>query len=786
MRALLQEALELEVWSKEEARADPCHDGLVNLPRKLVGCLQQKLIIEAETVTKKKDRQALSIIYGAISDEILAQLDSQLTAKETWTMLKTKNLGAARVQKARVQALKREFELLIMGEDELVCGFARKLSKVVTQLRTMGEKLEEGDVVAKLLRATLAKFDSITSSIEQFGEMESMTLEEAVGSLKIHEDKLKDRQSRREEQVLLARAIRKGKKKDKDKNSRGRGRGRGEGRGRGQSNDGKGWSKDEDYRPRDKSKIKCYNCQKFGHFASECRSDKKEEKANLANAEEKGESALLMTLTEPLDHALLQGSEGDPPMPDMWYLDTGANNHMTGMRSLFYQLEEAHLGSVCFADGSKLDEQGDKTVMERGHLIIYDQQGRLLARVKKTNVRGKVHVSRDIIFDEDAKWDWDVHEVDEILVEEADVASPPHEQVHLDQEECLVIEGEPENLLEASKEEVWRRAMKEEMDSIGKNQTWELVNLPKGCKTIGLKWVFKLKKNSQGEVVIHKARLVTKGYVQKLGVDFEEAFALVARMDTIRVLVALAAQGGWDLHHLDVKIVQEHVVYMKIADDVHLLVGVYVDDLIMTGPESCHIKAFKGEMMDMFEMSDLGLLNSYLGIEVIQLDGQIKLSQKGYAMKILQQSGMMNCNPVHTPLEARQKFTIEGSSALVDSTDYRSLIGNLSYLTHTRPDLNYSVGILSGYMETLTAEHMTAVKRLLRYIKGTLDLGLCYEKAVGEQELVGYCDSDHAGDLDDRKSTTEDQLADIFKKALGRVKFGELRVKLGVRSVDGK
>ncbi|XP_078446578.1 uncharacterized protein LOC144715516 [Wolffia australiana] len=121
--------------------------------------------IEAESVTKKKDHQALLVIYGKISDEILAQLDSKLTAKETWLMLKTKNLGVARVQNARVQALKCEFELLIMGEDELVSDFAGKLSKVVTQLRTMGEKLE-GDVVAKLLQATPTKFDSIISSIE--------------------------------------------------------------------------------------------------------------------------------------------------------------------------------------------------------------------------------------------------------------------------------------------------------------------------------------------------------------------------------------------------------------------------------------------------------------------------------------------------------------------------------------------------------------------------------------------------------------------------------------------
>ncbi|XP_078435019.1 uncharacterized protein LOC144706015 [Wolffia australiana] len=286
-----------------------------------------------------------------------------------------------------------------MGEDELASDFAGKLSKVFTQLRTMGEKLEERDVVAKLLRATLAKFDSITSSIEQFGEMESMTLEEAVGSHKIHEGKLKDRQSRRDEQVLLARAIRKGKKKDEDENSRGRGcgRGRSKGRGRGRSSDGKGWRKGDDFRYQDNSKIKCYNCEKFGHFAYECRSHRKEEKANLANAE-KGESTLLITVTKPLDHALLHGSEGDPPMPDIWYLNMGANNHMTGS--------------------------------------MMNKAARLWRSMKKSEALGaftKVKESEE--GEKNVK-------VDEMLMEEADVPSSLHEEVsrHAMKEEMDSIE----------------------------------------------------------------------------------------------------------------------------------------------------------------------------------------------------------------------------------------------------------------------------------------------------------------------------------------------------------
>ena len=246
--------------------------------------------------------------------------------------------------------------------------------------------------------------------------------------------------------------------------------------------------------------------------------------------------------------------------------------------------------------------------------------------------------------------------------------------------------------------------MKEELDSIEKNQTWEMVTPPPGCKPIGLKWVYKIKRNSHGDIVRYKARLVAKGYVQNFGIDYEEVFAPVARIETIRVLLALAAQEGWQVHHMDVK------------------------------------SAFlNGELKE--------------EVYVKQERGKILLSQKSYALRILEQSGMSECNPAHTRLESRCKFGKE-THPRVNPTTYRSLMGSLKYLTHTRPDLMFSVGYLSRYMENPTTEHMSAVKRILRYVKGTLDLGLVYEKNEAGIKLVGYSDSDYAGDPDDRKSTT--------------------------------
>jgi hypothetical protein len=118
----------------------------------------------------------------------------------------------------------------------------------------------------------------------------------------------------------------------------------------------------------------------------------------------------------------------------------------------------------------------------------------------------------------------------------------------------LTVMEEPSCFTEAVDDPNWVQAMDNEMQSIYKNGTWELATLPPGQKIIGLKWVFKLKKNADGEVVKHKARLVAKGYVQQQGVDFDEVFAPVARLDTIRIILALAANRGWQVHHLDVKI----------------------------------------------------------------------------------------------------------------------------------------------------------------------------------------------------------------------------------------
>ncbi|KAI3516558.1 hypothetical protein L1887_15477 [Cichorium endivia] len=390
------------------------------------------------------------------------------------------------------------------------------------------------------------------------------------------------------------------------------------------------------------------------------------------------------------------------------------------------------------------------------------------------------------------------------------------DEVDLPAEELMMVSSdeEPSSYVVASRKKEWAQAMNAELASIEKNKTWSLVDLPKNRKPIGLKWVFKVKRDPRGKIIKHKARIVAKGYVQKHGIDYDEVFAPVARIETIRVILALAGSNGWGVHHLDVKSAflngnleeevyvtqpegfekkgeldkvyklskalyglkqaprawnscldkylkslefkrcpQEYSVYTRMKEGNTLIIGVYVDDLLVTGSSPNDVKEFKKEMNAKFEMSDLGLLTYYLGIEVSQHENCITLKQEAYARNLLEKTRMLECNPTKSPMEHKTKLTKDGDGDLVNPTEYRSIVGGLRYLTNTRPDLSFAVGVVSRFMEKPTMAHLQVVKGIPRYIKGTLDHGLAYTKGEEQVTITGYSDSDLANDVIDRKST---------------------------------
>ena len=319
----------------------------------------------------------------------------------------------------------------------------------------------------------------------------------------------------------------------------------------------------------------------------------------------------------------------------------------------------------------------------------------------------------------------------------------------------LMINEEPWDWNEAKDDKVWREACEDEISSIRKNKTWTLVELPEGCKAIGLKWIFKIKRNADGSISKYKARLVAKGYVQRQGIDFEEVFAPVARIETVRVIIALAASNGWEIHHLDVitaflhgdlqeevyvsqpegfkakgsehkvyklhkalyglrqaprawsiklnsilrelsfaKCSKEPSLFQKQTKRAILIVAVYVDDLLITGSSLNAIQDFKEEMAAKFEMSDLGKLTYYLGIEVTQLEDAIILKQERYSVKILEEAGMSECNSTHIPMDPGLKLARLIHEDGTNAKEFRRNIGCLWYLIHTRRILLSVLGFL--------------------------------------------------------------------------------------------
>ncbi|KAG6526041.1 hypothetical protein ZIOFF_016016 [Zingiber officinale] len=155
-------------------------------------------------------------------------------------------------------------------------------------------------------------------------------------------------------------------------------------------------------------------------------------------------------------------------------------------------------------------------------------------------------------------------------------------------------------------------------------------------------------------------------------------------------------------------------------------------DLIFTGTDDFLFQEFKKSMMVEFEMSDLGMMHYFLGMEVVQSTKGIFISQKKYVQEILDRFQMKDCNPVSTPTEFGLKLNKDHEGKKVDSTIYKQIVGSLMYLTATRPDIMYSVSLISRYMENPTEIHLLAAKRILRYLQGTKDFGLFYKKAINQ------------------------------------------------------
>ncbi|KAJ9551549.1 LOW QUALITY PROTEIN: hypothetical protein OSB04_015594 [Centaurea solstitialis] len=374
----------------------------------------------------------------------------------------------------------------------------------------------------------------------------------------------------------------------------------------------------------------------------------------------------------------------------------------------------------------------------------------------------------------------------------------------------LLSNHEPTSYKEASSSSLWQAAMQEELQALAKAQTWDHVPLPPGKRPIGSKWVFMIKMKSDGSVDRYKARLVAKGFNQEHGIDYEETFAPVARVTSVRSLLAIAATKRWPFFQMDVKNAflngdLSEEVYMTPPPGVSLTSGhvcrlrkalyglkqaprawfekfsttvlsfgflpydsglftrhteagsimllLYVDDMIITGNDSTGIASLKQSLSSTFEMKDLGKLHYFLGLEVLSDTSGTYLCQAKYISDLLSKAGLSDTKVASTPLEHNLHLTPSAGTPLQDPTRYRQLVGSLVYLTVTRPDIAYAVHTVSQFMAAPRSDHYAALLRILRYLKGTMFHEMHFS-STSSLVLRGFSDVDWDSDMTDRHSTT--------------------------------
>ncbi|KAJ9538527.1 hypothetical protein OSB04_031260 [Centaurea solstitialis] len=364
---------------------------------------------------------------------------------------------------------------------------------------------------------------------------------------------------------------------------------------------------------------------------------------------------------------------------------------------------------------------------------------------------------------------------------------------HLSLISCFLSQEEPKKAHDAMKDPSWIEAMQEELLQFVLQHVWDLVDLPIGHRAIGTKWIFRNKKDERGIVIKNKARLVAQGYTQEEGIDYDEVFAPVARIEVIRLFLAYASFKNFKVYQMDVK---SAFLYGKIEEEVYvcqppgfedprypdrvykinkalyglhqaprawydtlssyllendftrgvidktlfikrekkeiLLVQIYVDDIIFGSTKSSMCTEFEDLMHKNFKMSAMGELNFFLGLQVAQKENGIFIHQSKYVKDVLHKFGFSNVKPVSTPMETHKHLTVDPEGKEVDVHHYRSMIGSLMYLTASRPDIMFTVCVCARFQVQPKDSHFQAVKRIFM-------LGLCARQigsSFGNQFLL--------------------------------------------------
>nr|GEZ72104.1 hypothetical protein [Tanacetum cinerariifolium] len=314
-----------------------------------------------------------------------------------------------------------------------------------------------------------------------------------------------------------------------------------------------------------------------------------------------------------------------------------------------------------------------------------------------------------------------------------------HEQALFCYYDAFLTSVEPKMYKEALTQSCWIEAMQEELHEFERLEVWELVPRPDKVMVITLKWIYKVKLDELGGILKNKAHLVARGYRHEEGINFEESFAPVARLEAIRIFLAYAAHKNMVVYQMDVKTT---FLNENLREDVYV-----------SQPDSGSYIIHQEERQRLTSDVDDGKNLIFLGLQISQNPRGIFINQSKYALESLKKYGFESCEPVDTPMVEKSKLDEDKEGKAVDLLYYHGMIDTLLYLTASRPDLQFAICMCARYQARPTKKHVHAVKRIFRYLRGTVHRDLWYPKD-SSISLTAFADADHAGCQNTCRSTS--------------------------------
>nr|GEY98543.1 hypothetical protein [Tanacetum cinerariifolium] len=339
-------------------------------------------------------------------------------------------------------------------------------------------------------------------------------------------------------------------------------------------------------------------------------------------------------------------------------------------------------------------------------------------------------------------------------------------QLEFDGEMCMfaltVSRTEQKNIKEAIADSTWIESMQEELHQFDRLDVWELVDRPLYTNVINMKWLWKNKRDEENTVIRNKYHLVAKGYAQNKGVDFEESFIPVSRLEAVQLFITYATNKSFTVYQMNIKTA--------------FLYGPLKEKVYVNHPDG-FIDSYHPNKVYRLKKALYGLKQAPRAWNSDSpIPHGIFISQAKYAQEILIKHGMTSCDSIGTPM-ATKHLDADLSGTPVDQTKYQSMVGALMYLTASRPDIMYATCYCARYQAKPTEKHLTSVKRIFRYLKDTINMGLWFLKDTGF-ELIAFSDSDHAGCLNSRSHSHLLQSSPTFSYQAHDVRYHFIKEKV--------